>query len=551
MPMALLVTAFILAQGAGTGAGPGNSGMGSAAGPGAMTVPANPGNEELTQALDTLSIGADESAEAAAKRLLLDASETAGGWHDYYASFFETRAYTPGLANFWNNWVNTPGEAQMDAAIASGVCVAEALGATLRRQPLDAAAALAALDWLDYLASGLDARGMEAVTASCTLAFASSRLDIAALMGLAPAQQPEPPGPRTEPRSPAAPAADQPGAAAPPAAVADTAPPTEEQLRVAMQTCLTLSRFHGTAQLREWLALPADLERFASKTGILLFDRGLMTPAHLESLDSLCRSFPETMRPAGALLVPDSMGMPTQAWGLSSMANILDIAAIPMQQLSSPEEFTARTGAAVAPEFTLEAAAQSIAALQYIAFNQRPQLAVLRDNLLFSAGNHSERYLRRNVNPGFFLDNPDALLPAVGYLWMLNSGHAFAMARNLLKIGQPQPMTSLLLLADVLSGGTDSTLVFTTSEDGVVSSAPAAIRRAMAPPGIVAVDAIAINGQLVEFNLDEGGIIGRGINASEYWGGEGENDPFAAPDTQQPFGAGENIQENNGWGSGW
>jgi hypothetical protein len=148
-------------------------------------------------------------------------------------------------------------------------------------------------------------------------------------------------------------------------------------------------------------------------------------------------------------------------------------------------------------------------AVQFTQGRQRPELFQRRNFILNNAAAFQERYLRRNIEPGVYLANPDELIPLTGYLWFLDSERAFYMALDLLQLGQHPPMDTLLLLADMLSGGHSETLIFQTGPEGTVNAKAVSLRRRPMGPGLYLVSGLNLAGVRWGFDFNEAGILYR------------------------------------------
>lgn len=425
----------------------------------------------LTAALDALAAGENIDAADRVKEDVLDISFDDKDWHDFYKGFFaELRAFTAGHAAFWGAAIADGGADATVFAQASCRFAIEAVTACLRREPPDFPAAGGALQWLDQTVLWLGPERIGPVAEALRAAL-DDPLDLLPLL------LPDNPNGRAG-------------------------------LQMGLQTVLSLSSLIEPAVLNKIVMLPEATRAIYAQRGVFVFDNGVLTPAQLQSLDSLLAAFPPQLHQVIALIVPEGIRAEAAQLSLVSPKQIIDIEAIPMDALSDPAEFIPRAGQTVAPVFTLSAAVQLLRAAQRVQFSQRPDLAVRRDALLDRAGVRRERYLRRNVPPGIYLTDPDELLPQTGYLWMIDSSLAFYQAMELLKLRENEALDAVLLLADMLSGGGGSTLLFSTDPLGHVVSNETALRRVAVTPDLAFVTGIGVAGRLWTFDLNErGGVM--------------------------------------------
>ena len=431
----------------------------------------------LTAALDTLAASEDPVAAELTAREVLDSQVTGAAWHGFYLAYFKERGFAPGHAAFWQAAIaNGAADA---AAYAQASCrfALEAASAALRASPANFDALGRALQWLDQTAFWLGPERLAPVAEALRDTFVQP-LDLRPLL-----------------------------------LVDESADPATVQM--ALQTALSMSNLIAPAGLVKHVLLPAAAREFYAQRGVFVFDNGVLDPTQLQSLDSLFASIPPPLHQVIAVIVPEGMRTGSEQLNLVSAKQIIDISAMPLDLLSDPAEFIPRAAQPIAPEFTLGAATQLLRAIQRVQFSARPDLAMRRDQLLERTGTRRERYLRRSVMPIVYLENPDELLPLTGYLWMIDSEAAFYQAMELLKLRENEALDAILLLADVLSGGGNSTLLFRTDPLGHVTSQETALRRTVIGPDMAFVTAVGVAGQLWAFDLNEmGGVMRYYRNAS-------------------------------------
>lgn len=425
----------------------------------------------LTAALDALAAGANLEASESVKSAVLDASFDDGDWHEFYKGFFaEIRIFTPGHAAFWGAAVTSGGADAAKFAQAACQFAIEAAAACLRREPPDIAATGGALQWLDQTAAWLGPERLGPVEEALRAAF-EEPLDLRPL-------------------------------------IAPDGPHGLNGLQLGIQTALSLANLVEPALFNKLVTLPESARALFAQRGVFVFDNGFLNPVQLQSLDSLLAAFPPQLHQVIALVVPEGIRTGAAQLNLVSPRQIIDIAAIPMDVLSDPSEFIPRAGQPVAPEFTLAAAVQLLRAVQRVQFTLRPDLAVRRDAILSRADLRRERYVRRSVPPDVYLSDPDELLPQTGYLWMIDSSLAFYQAMELLKLRENEALDAVLLLADMLSGGGGSTLLFATDPLGHVVSEETTLRRTAVTPDLAFTTGIGVAGRLWTFDLNErGGVM--------------------------------------------
>lgn len=443
--------------------------------------------DDVRDAFNKLAAGRDPVAAAAVLPKLLDNSVSDKQWREFFRNYFKNKSFTADLAQFWTTSITSGGPVAPKLARLSALAASEALARPLARDP---ASAVEALRWLHRLAPELDTAARETVLGDIEESLKSTKIDLRpALLGSNP-----------------------------------------EQSVFAMQVCLTLAEYTGRGAQRtkitRLLTLPDGTASLWDGAGVFLFDRGVLTPAHIASLGSLLSSIPPELHSLAVLPVPDALGFDPLAAGLGTSGQVYPLPLIPMTQPSNPAEFTPQVGQPVAPEFTLTAAIQVFRAIQAKQFALRPELVIRRDAILAHAGDRKARYLRRTLPPEVYVNQPDELLPQTAYLYVLDSGRAFQTALDLFNISQKDGMDAFLLLADVFSGGGNQTLLFSTDSAGIVRSAVTAagrtrlsslafpdprhpgLTRPPIPADLNFLNAIVINGASWVFQLGpRGGVV--------------------------------------------
>ncbi len=242
-----------------------------------------------------------------------------------------------------------------------------------------------------------------------------------------------------------------------------------------IQFALTLAEYMppgpaGAKRVGDLLGQPELLKQFWIGNSIFLFDEGGLTPAHVQSLESLVRSVPRDLHSIGAFIFPDSTNINPTAQGFTTSVQLVYLSITSMGDLTDPGEFLKHVGQPSAPAFTIAAAEQVMYAVQELQFSVNPSLRVRRDSILGHAKWNYEAYMRRDyiVPIETYADNPDSLLPSVSVLWFIDSNRTFAIAKDLFQLSMNPAMDSVLLVADMLSGGSGTAPTFRTDLTGRV-----------------------------------------------------------------------------------
>lgn len=393
-------------------------------------------------------------------------------WRDDYPDLPADRGFAEVHRAFWEGVILASGE---DAAIVvedSATFAAESIVDALDPEVMDGGSLGRALAWLDSLYPRLDETMRANVTTSMGKAFGAANIDIRPLLEVGPES--------------------------------DFA-----EVSAAMQTCMTLALYTGASTLHRWIQIPEVTRGFLERHGIMLFDNGILDPQQLDCLGSLFDAIPFTVHGVVGVVVPQGMRAQAEAFGLRTPGLVLDIDSIPMNVYSQPEEFFPPNRQYAVPEFTLSAGMQLMRATQFVQFQQRPELGHRRNTILASASGYATRYVRQLIAPSVYQSNPSELLPLSSYVWFMDSARAWAMALDLYRLEENEAADALLLVADTLSGGSDTTLEFKIAPTGRVESQPVPLRRTILSPGIAYASGIGIDGTLWSFSFDgNGGVTG-------------------------------------------
>jgi hypothetical protein len=370
-------------------------------------------------------------------------------WLELFRVFFDANAFTGAHAQFWTYALEqTSGAEQVRVGLVSGYWACEAVRAGLKRVNQGAAtdaSMMLGLQWLRELgpAYAPDAR--------------SAIFDL--LEGILTPWQGAGPRPALAVR------------------MVDA-----ESAGLWAEVATTVRRYaprgaEGRSRVAAMLGLQGGSRQFWDSHGVFLFDNGALDEWQRAGLDKAMGAIPADLHALDAFFVPEGLNIDPRQVGWSGDLQLALIPLIPMRRLSDPTEFTPYRAQPVAPEFSLVAAQEIMRAVQAFQFARRPWLQAQRDTILSLAGDTRESYIRRFVPPSVYLNQPDQLLPAVAYLWFIDSERTFWQALDLFDLNERYAMDTVLLLADILSGGGGSTWIYATDERGQIARQQVPIAR--------------------------------------------------------------------------
>ena len=445
----------------------------------------------LGEAFQRMSAGEDAAAASVVLGYLANPSISDNDWLQFFERRFQSSWFTPALARFWEVALGQGNLAQDRVAFLSACCAASAAGLALRENRADSAEIVStAMLWLERMRLGLGAQAREMVLRTLENTLAGAQPAAAIRPGTAPAV-----------------------------------------LRNLFQLHLWLGGYAadsaGSRQtLSRVLGIPEPYRRFWETHGIFLFDAFGLSPAQVDLLSGLLMAIPSRLHRIVAVVCSDSTGIDPRAPSLDTAGQLVFVPALPLTQMTHPREFgRPEGGAPVAPEFAVVAAQQIFRAIQAEQFARRPELVFKRDLVLAHAREARARYLRRTIPPKLYQEQPDELLPAVAYLWFLDTPEAFRMAFDVFRLEVGEPMDSLLLMADVLSNGEGNTYFFHMTPQGQISSNSVPIGRIVIrpmrapradtyqmgtsrfPAQMAFVNTITVKGTTYRFSLNEQGAM--------------------------------------------
>lgn len=451
----------------------------------------------LGQAFQRLAGAEDLAAAEVVVAALADGSLDPARWRAYFESeAFAPAWFTPVLASFWEYAARDAGLPPERTAAISGLCASGTIAQSIDAVGGPVGAAViepitAALDWLAVLAPGLPPNDVDMLFEALRASLGELRVPVVPLSGQPPIPDPA--------------------------------------LRLlGMRLALTLWDYapdtpRGRAMVGEALRMTGPGRAFWERHGIFLFDNGILDEDQFDALDQLIERIPDTLHEIAVLIVSEGPGDDT-LFEIPADGQIVSVDPIPMGLLTEPNEFAPTTGRPVAPVFVVATATKIVRAIQDTQFALRPALRARLDMILSNAGDRHERYLRRGIPPAVYLNNPDELLPAIAYLWFVDTDAALRHAMNLFQIEQREAMDSLLLFADLMSGGGNAAPGFYSAPDGTVTARMIGVERAFLaearfprpdrpnfatsyrPVEIFVVNVVHLGGETWRFELDDRGI---------------------------------------------
>ncbi len=485
---------------------------------------AGPTEEQKTQIMDGLDAMAAGTASPVVMEQFVRTDVKAGEWAVVFGEYWNKRRFSPELGGALRVLLDPQQPGIEQAAQTAGMLAAEALRAALGRSPADAAEFDLALQWLEQMLpapfSPMIGTGLGAVLSAKPIdpggigaAHAGGEVlpGLAAPGGIAGGISGDAIPPATPPAagagSPQGPVSGESEQQPVPPAAARNVPAAAIPRELphvgpyAMQAAVTLGAYAGPA-VGKWVALPLNTRIIIETGGVWVFDGGMMSEPQARSLGSLFRSLPPLMSGVSVVFVGIDP-VPLRAPGA--------ITALPMLPPAMVREPVALpTGAVLppCPAVTAMMMDQLVRSLQDRETARRPELLLRRDILLRMAATRPDCALFPFLAAGGY-GGPADFYPALAALWLCDSGAVLGAARALVAQGGQEPMYALLLLADLLSGGGDTTPLFMVDGQGMVSGSAGALRKAMARPGMPYVTGVAAGGSVAEYDgLDYEMLLG-------------------------------------------
>jgi hypothetical protein len=476
------------------------------------------------------------------------ADVSAEEWVPAFREFCDKNHFSFGISGVWRDMIGAEGPGQEPVARAAGAFAAAALQSVLHGTPPNLQELDAVLQWLEQctafapplaatIGTGLDAVlrgdmldsallggqapepvpgadttgsvGIPADHSSSSAADVSSApplLPVAATPGVVPVNlalvSP------IKPAEPASGVAALPSAPPVPVLPQQTGKQTEkDKLKKsvmppipgavfpapAMQVAVTLGYYAGPENIGRWMRLPELSLRIYRASGVWVFDGGALTPSQALSLGSLLTAMPT---PLTGVSVVTMMSLP---FTLRAPGLTLPLAPVSPELQRPPVALPPGAMLPSIPEFTATAARALGGIIQQRELARRPELAKRRDILLLTAEGRASSMLSAFLAPGGYA-GPDDFFPALAVLWITGSETALQAAAATVDQGEYEGLYALLLLADLLSGGGDTTLVFTANPAGQTTGSETALRRNFIAPGHAYVTGVAAGGRMFFFD---------------------------------------------------
>ena len=439
----------------------------------------------LEEALETLTRGPASEALETLGAYLEDPEFGAGDWEDVFEDFFEANSFTTGWGNSWFeavSWGGAPGDRAIEVSV---IAAAEAMAAAAEGRapssPLSPHESFAnAVAYLHELEPYTSPGGKRLVLDLVTEAVGEHTQGIVPAPGMRRVEHPA-------------------------------------WARLGIQLGLTLAEYgrgssEGRGRVAQALGLHPAAGDIWTASGVLVFDNAWLSESHVRSLGSLLRGIPMELHDAVAMILPSSVGVSPEGGFLRTSGRILYFNVLPMDALTSPEQFPFGRDRPVAPRFTIEAARTMALAIQETQTQLRPSLAFRLEVVSANPGERGDRALQRVIPPAVSQRPAGGVMPSIAALYFTDTARAFEMGFELLRFGSRETMDQILLFADMMSGGGATTLVYSTASNGVVRAEETPVSRTLTPvaPGGGGVTGLRRGGPYFEIDVLNGiQILGR------------------------------------------
>jgi hypothetical protein len=524
-------------------------------------------------ALEAVAAAPSQETTAALYEKIARTDVSAEEWAPAFREFLDKNHYSLAVGGAWRDMVGIDAPGQEGAARAAGAFAAAALQSVLHGAPPNLQELDAVLQWLEHMAfapplAATIGTGLDAVLRASPLdaALLDERplprpetvisAPGAAVPGESPAPSaaaalpPLPDGttPGTPPVTVAVPAPPPAGAAAPApskpaesALGASTLPPATVPLAAfppkpdkpdkpadkdklkkpditpipgaafpapAMQVAITLGYYAGPENIGRWMRLPEVSLHIYQASGVWVFDGGALTQLQALSLGSLLSAIPTVVT---GVSVVTMMPLP---FSLRAPGMVMPLAPVSPELQRPPVELPPGAMLPSIPEFTATAVRALGEIIQQRELARRPELVTRRDVLLMTAEGRANSALPAFLAPGGYA-GPNDFYPSLMVLWLTGSETALQAAAATIDQGDYEGIYALLLLADLISGGGDTTLIFTANPAGQVMGGETALRRNFSAPGQGYVTGVAAGGRMFFFDGVEYEMFSQ-IKAMEY-----------------------------------
>ena len=273
-------------------------------------------------------------------------------------------------------------------------------------------------------------------------------------------------------------------------------------LVAAMQCCVTLAVFKEENEIDRWLEIPSGMAHFVNATDVWLFDGDKLSDAHRSNLESIFSAIPNRLHHITVLFVPDALPFTAMDTPLRLPGMAIDIPFAPTEMMRDLSEQPPYVPQPPVPEFTMMALEQVMRAIVASRLPERQHLAQRAAAVMHVAIAMPAAPLAQLAPQDVLMrGTPDMFLAYLGAQWLANSEALLEAAIMLAEQGVVEPLYAVLLVADLLSGGGDTTLLFHIGHTGALTASETALRRVFLLPTVSYVNGIALGGRIWQYDM--------------------------------------------------
>ena len=276
-----------------------------------------------------------------------------------------------------------------------------------------------------------------------------------------------------------------------------------EMIHEAMQACITLGVFAKENKIGAWLDIPKNMEELFVRTGVWLFDGGVLGSEYYLVLESVFTAIPSSLHGINVLHLTEATGFTAVETSLRSPGLAIDIPLVDMMVLRETLLFPGALGVVPVPEFTATVLERVVGAVQATQFRLRSDLGQRAAAFMNRMAGAPDSAFAAFFPPEILQTAPPMTFNYLCLLWLVNSQRLLEAAITLAEQQGRTPLYAVLLVADLFSNREDTTVLLRTSPTGVLFGSRTALRRASLTPDISYVNGIALSGRIWQYEMGD------------------------------------------------
>lgn len=221
---------------------------------------------------------------------------------------------------------------------------------------------------------------------------------------------------------------------------------------------------------------PINRAALLREHGVLLLDNAMLGSEQVALLQSHFDQISWGLDGFRAVTVRDALGSAPTGWNLDGRSFGVNIFAFAIGSLRE-NQFPAEVSASFADVFSTVVSHELGHIIDASGIERDAILRAQKLALIARAADVPANYLRSMFEPGFFAQNPQEFFASICNQWFTSSVKTLDVALARFDAGRREPLEQFVFVADVFTGGSGASRLFSTSVNGILSSEMAPIQR--------------------------------------------------------------------------